>query len=171
MIGNSFSDDHRYHEDGRQWSKLVSMMCCRHPGQYFLTGGESQDFLVNNDVSRKQYSKSSQTCSIKLIWGLQHRGHPRRDEAGGCTGRRRESHLSPLHLSKASQCQIISLEKCQELIAVMPISIKYIMWVQSLLGRWVSWLVTRFSSVAVETLREQSGQLDPTEVEKSKMPD
>ena len=27
------------------------MMCCRHPGQYFLTGGESQDFLVNNDVS------------------------------------------------------------------------------------------------------------------------
>ena len=26
------------------------MMCCRHPGQYFLTGGESQDFLVNNAV-------------------------------------------------------------------------------------------------------------------------
>ena len=25
----------------------------RHPGQYFLTGGESQDFLVNNDVRRQ----------------------------------------------------------------------------------------------------------------------
>ena len=41
------------------------MMFCRHPGQYFLTGGESQDFLVNNAVSRKQIYQSSKNNIAK----------------------------------------------------------------------------------------------------------
>ena len=33
------------------WLFHIDIETARHPGQYFLTGGESQDFLVNNDVS------------------------------------------------------------------------------------------------------------------------
>ena len=37
----------------------------RHPGQYFLTGGESVDFLVNNDV--RYYHRIVQVFMISLV--------------------------------------------------------------------------------------------------------
>ena len=36
----------------------INIYPCRHPGQYFLTGGESVDFLVNNDVSGQLWNVS-----------------------------------------------------------------------------------------------------------------
>ena len=41
----------------------------RHPGQYFLSGGESQDFLVNNDVRKRAQDNPSKGRKIILVKG------------------------------------------------------------------------------------------------------